>query len=154
MLGVGEDHPTFDARHLRSQLLGEGHEGRIDEDQPVLGVADDVDELVGEEARIERVTDRAHAGHAEVEFDVAMAVPRQGSDPIADTDAEPAERLGETLRALVGLAVAVAMDRTLARARDDLGVGVVVAGVLDQVRDQEREIHHQSAHTKLLRGGR
>ena len=41
------------------QLLEERHEGEVGEDPLILGVVDDVGELVGEESRVQRVDDAA-----------------------------------------------------------------------------------------------
>ncbi len=46
----------------------------------------------------------------------------------------------------MGVAIGVAMDRALDRARNDLGVAVTPIGVPDQRRDHQRPAHHQTEH--------
>ncbi|MCP3443477.1 hypothetical protein [Bradyrhizobium sp. CCGUVB14] len=41
------------------------------------------------------------------------------------------------------------MDIALDFARDDLGLAVIVGGILDQATDQQRHVHHQSLHCPL-----
>ena len=65
-----------------------GHERVVDEDDPVLGVVDDVDELLREEPDVHRVEHRAHAGHREVELEVPAGVPGEGGDPVARAHAQ------------------------------------------------------------------
>ena len=52
------------------KLLDERCKIGIEEDVTVFGVVDDVDELLGEQARIDRMQHTAGAGHAVIEFEV------------------------------------------------------------------------------------
>ena len=54
----------------------------------ILGVVDDVGDLVGEQARIDGVTDRADAGDAVVQLEMAVVVPGERRDALALADAE------------------------------------------------------------------
>ena len=58
-------------------------EGHVEEERLVFGVVGDVDDLVGMQARIERVQHGARARHRVVELDVAIAVPGQRRDALA-----------------------------------------------------------------------
>ncbi|KAK0329058.1 hypothetical protein LTR94_038299, partial [Friedmanniomyces endolithicus] len=58
-------------------------------------MVDDIAELVGEQARIERVAHRAHAHDREPRFEMARIVPGHGGDPVAATDAQGGERGGQ-----------------------------------------------------------
>ena len=51
----------------------------VEEDHPVLGVADDVAQVVLEQADVQRVQHRAHARHREVQLEVAQRVPPEAS---------------------------------------------------------------------------
>ena len=59
--GVGHDDETLHLRQVGLQLLEERHEGEVGEDPLILGMVDDVGELVGEEPRVQRVDDGAAA---------------------------------------------------------------------------------------------
>ncbi len=89
MRAVGHGDVVPDRLPLRRQLLHQRREAQVEEDDLVLGMVDDVAELIGEEARVDGVADGADAGDAEIELVMAVAVPGEGPDAIADADAEP-----------------------------------------------------------------
>ncbi len=104
VVAVAHDHVVPDALEAPGELGQRRREGVVDEDHPVLGVVDDVGDLVGEQADVDRVQDGAEARHAEVELEVALAVPAEGRHPVALLDAEPLEDAAEALDALGDLA--------------------------------------------------
>src|SRR5262249_24705359 len=59
---------------------------------------------------------------------------------------QPAEGVGELLRAAVELAVGAALDRQVRPAPDDLGLAEVPARPIEEVQERERDLHHQSVH--------
>ena len=150
MRAVGHRHDMAHTLHLRQQLFHGGQQVEVDEEELILGVVHDVDDLLGKEPRIDRVADRTHAGDAVVEFEVAVAVPGQRADAVAGLDAEREQRLGHLLRALVGVAVGVAVDRPFDGAGDDLGIAVVEGGMLDELRNQKRAVLHEAEHRASL----
>ena len=119
---------------------------KVDEEDLVLGVVGDIGDMLGREARVEGVQHGADAGDAEVELEMAIGVPGDGADAVAELDAQPLQRLGQLLGALLGIAVAVAVHRAFDRARDDLDVGMVSGGEVDDLRDQQRAVLHQAEH--------
>ena len=75
------------ARELVLQLLQQGHEGEVEEEQAVFGVVDDVDDLVGEQPRIDGVIDRADPGDAVPGFQMPPGVPGERRHAVAEPDA-------------------------------------------------------------------
>ena len=73
-------------------------QNEIEEDRAVFGVIDDEDDLIVEEARVDDVADRAHAGDGVIEFEMPVIVPGERRDAIALRDAEPRQRVGELFR--------------------------------------------------------
>jgi len=143
---VGHGHDVAYGRELRQQLLDRGQQVQVDEQQPVLGVVDDVDDLLGKQPRVDGVTHRAHPRDAVIELEVAIAVPGQGADAVARRDAEINQRFGHLLGPQPGVAISVAMDVALDPSRHDFRVAVVQRGVLDQLLDQERAVLHEAEH--------
>ena len=90
----------------RRELLQQRHQRVVDEDDLVLGVVDDVGQLLLEQADVERVQHRAGAGHREVQLEVALVVPGERADAVARLHAEPAERAREAVDAIGQLGVA------------------------------------------------
>jgi len=71
--------------HIRQQR----DERLVDKDHLVLGMVDHVDQLLGEQANIERVQHGSHAGHGEVGLHVSLVVPHECADAITRPDAQP-----------------------------------------------------------------
>jgi hypothetical protein len=59
--GVCEEHVPLDVGQPVGELLQQGDEGEVRQHQAALGVVQDPGDLVGEQARIDGVVDRAHA---------------------------------------------------------------------------------------------
>ena len=144
ILARGHRDEPLDRLELRSELRDQRREREIEEKIAVCRVIGDVFDLLGEEARVDRVQHGADAGDAEVELHVAIAVPRERGNAIAGSHAENPERLGKLLRAAMNVGVRTTMERTLDRARDDLAARMKPVRVLDQRRDQQRAILYQS----------
>jgi hypothetical protein len=131
---------------LRRELLDQRDEREVEADDAVAGVVHDVDQLVVEQPRIDRVDHGAHPGHRVVELEMPVAVPRQRAHTVAVADAAPPQGVGELACARVGIAVRVAVDRALDRPRDDLGVAMTAVGVADDRGDHQGPAHHQALH--------
>ncbi len=144
---VGQHEDALELRQLRRQALDQRQEHRVGEQIAVLGVVDDVGDLVREQARVDRVADGADARDAVVELEVPVIVPGERRDPVALADPElrlqrvgqlpdpAAERgIGDPVRGLVGAA------------GDHLRLAVIVGRVVEDRRDPERLVHHQAAH--------
>jgi len=122
----------------------------VDHDCPVAGVARDEPELVGVQARIERVDHRPHRRQAEIQLEVLGLVPEQRPDPVALADPELGERAGKAPRASRALPHRRAMDRPVGPSRDDLAVAGELFGALDYRRQRQRiVVHHQPVQNRL-----
>ena len=147
---VRHRHPAAHALALRRDLLDQREEGQVETDVLVLGVVDDVDDLLGEQARVDGMAHRTHAGHRVVDLEMAEPVPGQGADTIRRPHAERGQGVGQLTRALVGLGIRVSVYATFDQARHDFGVAVEAVRMADQRRDLQGHIHHQTVHDFLL----
>lgn len=68
--------PAPDAGTLARDRLDERQERHVEREELVFGMIDDPDELLGREARIDRVDDRASAANRVVQLEVPVAIPR------------------------------------------------------------------------------
>ena len=119
----------------RGQQRGEQAEQRtVDEDHLVVGMVDDVGELLGEQPDVERVQDAPGARGGEVELEVAGGVPGEGGNTAVGGDAETVEYTTEFAGARRPLAVGGPVE-TVAGRRDDFLVRVVLLGSLEDVRE-------------------
>ena len=132
---------------LSASLFQQRHEGEIGEHHAVVGVIDDPGDLVGEQARIDGVVDRADAEDAVPGFQMPPGVPGERRDPVAELDAVLLQPLRDLQRARADLARSWwSMDRSFDRARDDLAFAVKRGGVVDDAMAQQRPILHQAEH--------
>jgi hypothetical protein len=73
---------------VRQDAGEERQERGVDDDHPVLGVVGDVRHLLRGEPDVQRMDDRAHAGHGVVRLHVLLVVPHEGTDAVARADPE------------------------------------------------------------------
>ena len=79
VLPVGQNDVVLDGRQLVLQRLEQRHEGQIDENRLILGMVDDIDDLIRKEPRIDRVIDRPVAHNAVEHLDVGARCSRRAS---------------------------------------------------------------------------
>ena len=143
---VGHDHDVLHGLELVVDGFDDRHEVQVDEDDLVLGMVGDVGNMLGRQARVQRVQHRADAGDAEIELEMAIGVPGDGADPVAELDAQTLQGFRQLLGPLVRVLVPVAVDRPLDGARHDLDVGIGGGRIVDDLRDQQRTVLHQTLH--------
>jgi hypothetical protein len=140
---LGAEHDDVaDAAERRRELLERRELIRIDEDHAVVGVPDDVREILEREPDVQRVEHAPGARHGEVALEVPVVVPRERRDPLPAIHAERVERVHELLRARRELRVGVAVEAAVVLA-DDLDLAEVGRGVLEQEPRVELGRHHR-----------
>src|SRR5262245_6933934 len=107
---------------------------------------DDPGDLLREQARIDRVVDRANPEDAIPGFNVAPGVPRKRCDPVTLLDAVLVQPLGNFQCAAAHVGIVGRVDWTLNRARDDLPPAMIFGGMVDAAMAQQRPILHQAEH--------
>ena len=111
----------------------------------VLGVADDVADLLRRQPDVNGVHHRTHAGNGEVRLLVLLGVPAEGGDPVAGPDTQAAQAGRQLIRA-VGQGPELDPAHPAGLAGNDLAVGIQGPAVLEDVPDRERKVHHRAAH--------
>ncbi len=140
--GVRHRDPALHVRALRRDRVDQRREIDVEQHVAVFRVIDDVRDLFGKQARIDRVAHGAHPADPVIRFQMPVAVPRQRADAVAGFDAEPRQRLRQLLRAAFAIAVRVAMQVAFHALRHDLRVAGVPRGMRNQRRHEQRHIHH------------
>ncbi len=112
MRRIGQDNHLFERRHQRRDLLDNGHEGNIDEEEAVFRIVHDPGDLLREKPRVQRVIDCAATHDAVPGFQMPPGVPGQRSDAVADLDSVLLEPLGHLQRTAAHRGIIGAMDRT------------------------------------------
>jgi hypothetical protein len=131
---AGRQHRSEDRRQAG---VGEQH--------GVLGMADDVSDLLRRQPDVDGVHHRTHARNGEVRLLMLLVIPAKGGDPVAPLDAQAAQAGRQLIRA-VGQGPELDAARPVGLAGDDLAVGVQGPAVLEDVPDRERKVHHRGAH--------
>ena len=131
---------------MRGDGLDQRQEGQVEEQHLVFGVVGDVGDLFRMQAGIDRVQDRAGAGHRVIQFHVAVAVPRQRGNALAHLDAESLQSMGGAPRAPVAVGIGVPVDVAFDPARNDLDVAVMACGKFDNAGDEQGLVHHLPHH--------
>ncbi len=98
------------------------------------------------EAEVERVEDEAAARDPEVRLVVLVVVPAERRDAVAALEPGLLQRGRELPRTAHRLAVVRAVEALVGHPRDDLAVAEELLRATQQVRQREREVHHQSVH--------
>ena len=145
---VGHDHESPYRRQLVADVRDHGPEARIDEDDRVARVIDDVGQVRRRETDVEGMENRAGERRRPVDLEMAMAVPRERRHAIAAADAEARQGAGEPHRALGEIAVGIAKHRSARHARGDPLAGEESPATLEEVRQGERVVHHEVVETR------
>jgi hypothetical protein len=150
VIAIGHDHEAFDQGQARQELLEDRNEGEIEEDEPVLGMVDDVVELVGKEPGVEGVHDGTKAHQPVPDFEVTMGIPGHGGHDLAFAEAQTrAGGAGKAPGPAVEIAIGIAVDRSFNRAGDDLSFAMPSTGMVENGVNQQRPVLHQSVHRTL-----
>ena len=88
---VPHHHVVLNAFELVGQRSKKWNEVGVDEDRFVLGVIDDVDDLVSKQSDVDGVTDPTGVRRCPIELVVTLVVPGEGSHGIARIDAKSIE---------------------------------------------------------------
>ena len=147
---VREDDEVLHAGDLVADARQDRQEGQVGEDDLIVGMVDDVDQLLCEQARVQGVAHRADAHDAVPGLDVAAGVPGQGGDTVAGNHAQRLERVRHALGAFMDRGVGGADDRPLDRTADDLAAAVPGLGVVEDLVDRQRPVLHQTLHTLIF----
>ena len=145
-LAVVHHHEMAHGLERRQQRPQQAGERAVDEDDLVLGVVDDVGELLGEQPDVERVQHAAGARRREVQLEVARRVPAERGDPPVGSRCRASSRTPPSRRV---------RSRPLAvrRALEPVAVAVVTRLVAESCSarskrwtQRERVVLHQTVH--------
>ena len=144
------EHPL--RRDLGPDLLEQRQQHVVHDHETVARVIGDIGDVVGVEAEVQGVQHAAGAGDAEIGLLVRIVVPHHGGHRLAPLEPRTRKRRGKLPRAAAKIAVAVAVQRLVRQAGDDLALAEQRAGPLQVMRQRERVVHHRRAHRSPPRG--
>ena len=150
VVGAVVDHDDVpDGAQLRPQGQEHRQQRAVDEHDVVLGVVGDVDQLLGEQPDVERVQHPAGARGGEVELQVRGGVPAERGDPPVGRDAQRVQRRRQPAHPH-GPVGHRRRDLALRRGRDDRLVAEQLLGTVEDVRQGQRPVLHESTHRDSL----
>ena len=100
---MAADDQQFDAGQFVPKRLEQRQQVFVGEDHAVVGVIDDVFEIHRRKADVQRMQYRAHGRHGLVQLQVAIIVPHEAADPVADADTRSLQRVGQLVGPIPGL---------------------------------------------------
>ncbi|MCY1365184.1 hypothetical protein D9M69_520200 [compost metagenome] len=130
---VAELDVPLDGLQIVMDLLDQGQEIVVHQDQAILGVVHGVENLLGGKADVHRVQHRTDHGYGEEAFQVAMAVPIQQRHDISGLDSRRRQGVGEPLDPLVERPIVVAQLVGV----NDLLLGLMAHPRQQQILDQQ-----------------
>ena len=145
-LPVRDVDDVLDRRELPGQLVQDRDQRLVDEDQLVVGVLDYEFEVFWEEAQVEGVEHRAHAGDRVVELQVPVVVPAEGGDAVAVLDPQSLERAGQAVDPGHHLAIGGAVNTRLLLG-DDLLAREQPLDAPESVLNRQLVVLHQTFHS-------
>jgi hypothetical protein len=145
-------HDAIDG-DARLALRKYGKQAMVHEDEPILGVVDDVGQLVGMQARIQGVQHCTNRGNRKIRFEMLMVIPRERGYPVAADDAKLFQTSRQPLGAVDHVRVTVTMHGFVGLTTDDLGGPVKDIGPPENGGNRQLTIHHETAHGSLFTGG-
>jgi hypothetical protein len=141
---LAEQNDLLDGLKFPVQPRNRRQKIRIDEQQAIPGMVDDVGNLGIEEPWIDGMQHGAETGNPIEKLEMPMGAGRERTDPITACDAQFGHQVGNPTGPSLGLLVSVAVQATVGLAADDLGSRVANRRMNQQRGDQERILLHQS----------
>ena len=152
MRRAGQHHVFLDRLQLVGDFFEDRHEGEIDHQYAVFGMIDDPDDLLGKQPRIDGVINGADAHDAVPGLEMPPGVPGQRRHPIAELDAVLVQPLRDPQRPLAQIGVVGGVKRAFDRTGDDLPLGIIGRGVVEDAITQQRPVLHQPEHDVASHG--
>ena len=147
---VAQRDPVLHRGALGVHRLDDGQEAHVKAQHLVFGVVGNPGDLLGMQTRVDGVQHPAGAADAEIQLQVAIAVPGQRGDPVAELQLHRIQRVGDLAGAPCHVPIGIAVDIALHPPGHDFCIAMMPFGKLDQGRNQQRLALHQAQHETLL----
>lgn len=138
-VAVAHDHVVAHRLQPRSHSFEKLDQRRVDEHDAVLGVVGHVDELILEQADVQRVQDGSHARRGQVDLEMVLGVPGEGGDPVAGLDPQIGESAADPIDPIGHLGVGGALHALVAEG-DHLAVAEHPPHAVEYVLDGQRVV--------------
>ena len=129
---------------LHRRRLRQRQQVRADQQDPGFGLGQHRPDILGSQARIERMAHCAHADNPVPAFKMALTVPGERRDPVALAHAKPMQGGRRRARAIVKRGIADPLDRSVRRCRHHLREGVPFCSVGKKLVESQCIILHRT----------
>jgi hypothetical protein len=146
---VGHEDPAPDGFAGGRKFLDQRYKSQIEQHVAVFGVIGDVGNLLREQARVDGVHHCSHTRDAVERLQMPVTVPCHSADAVAHLHAEFGERTGQLSGPAIHVSIGIAVNPAFYQTGHDFRVTVIAVRMLDQRRNQQRDIHHQTLHFGL-----
>jgi hypothetical protein len=133
---VAHQHELLDGVDAALDVLEQGQQLGVDQQDVVFGMAHGVDELLGRQADVHGMQHGADHGHGVEALEETVTVPVHHGDRVARSDAQVAQRRRQAAHPLAELPVGEAQLAAV----DDLLVGIVHQRGRQHVLDEQRKV--------------
>ena len=148
LVGITQGHPQFDAGAFGLHGGHQRREGGVKAHHAVFGVVDDPGQLLGMQAGVEGVQHPARTADTVVHLQVAVTVPGNAGHPVGKGQPLCIQCIGKLPGSAGDRAPLRAVDVALNPAGNNFTLAMVPLGVLNQRRNQQRMVLHQTQHDK------
>ena len=146
-LVTGAHHDNMaDTRNMSAKLGHRRNKGGVDEKHLILGMIDDVDQLLGFQARINRVADIPGTRDGKIDFKVPPVVPGNGSTACALFQTETPQRSRQFACVLIDITPSHMHCFAGRFDRCHRSCTVKAARMFDQRPDGQLFVHHLAKH--------
>jgi hypothetical protein len=91
---VAHSHEKRRRREPSRQCFNDGEKAQVEKYDAVVSMFDDIGELVDVQARVDGMQYGAGPRNRKIQFQVAIAIPRERTHPVARRDAKARKRVG------------------------------------------------------------
>ncbi len=152
MVALADHQIVRDVWQRAGNLTDQRDQRTVDHNHPVVGVVNDVGELLGEEPNVERVQHRTHGRDTEVTLQMLLMVPGERADTLISGDPNLPKGIGQPtcVRTNVGKRRSARCKSLRRRIEglDGADHGITVNGhaSTQNHRDQQRVVLHRALH--------
>ena len=108
--------------HAIPKLLVERQQAFVEDEHPVCRIVHDVGEIIGVQAKVQRVQDRPDRRNGEIRLEVFLARPRKGRHTIAGLDSEIVQGHSQPTNAVDDLPIRRSTDRPVRSTAHNLAI--------------------------------
>ena len=142
---IVHQHEMPEVRERRKERREERQNRTVGENHFIVGVIDDVRQLLGEQTDVQRVKNPAGARRGKVELEMPRCVPRKRCNAAVGGDTKCVQHASQLPSSARELGICPPFE-ACPRRRNDLLMTVILFSAVENVIDRERYVLHEPLH--------